>query len=568
MPGVLTMAQKTMGSATTFRASCWHGVVALALASVLMASVPALGQLGEPILIPGVVSGGGSAVDRGDNGACPYQPPGGYNFSFGGLGTGSRGAGTGGPGAQSRADGVYGFDTVRAKASVNGIFVPNTPGRCPLQRGAGSAYVTAEFGLRKAAIVEIVSDWAFLPGYDWGIYQGGSRTAALPPTVRGPGNYAIGASVWVAGGAVNIPSWNVFAEAEFRVLAPCTEITLQPGITWPCPGQTGMLSVEVVGKGPFTYQWYREGGVPVNSPGTLPAAYNDSVHRATLVIPNIALSDYGRYYVAIETPLGLCTNVVSNLGTIAAPGLLAGVCCDTTSSACRVSILGCCEAHETFVNAGACEPSPCPEPVGRCCFPGGDCCVLRATACPPSAFFTPGTTCGDNVCIRITQSVSTTCGGSIPSVPTVRRFSFRASQACCNFTTGACVVLAPGLPCAPGFEPLLGKVTCDPVACPEPPSIEGACCVGGFCSLVTNVEQCQGAGMRFAAGVTTCDPAVGGPACCGADVDATGSLGTDDLFTFLNLWFEGSDPRADFSGDGEVSIQDIFSFLNAWFAGC
>lgn len=62
-------------------------------------------------------------------------------------------------------------------------------------------------------------------------------------------------------------------------------------------------------------------------------------------------------------------------------------------------------------------------------------------------------------------------------------------------------------------------------------------------------------------------PVAGIAAQCPADFDASGMLGVQDIFLFLNSWF-ASEARADFNGDGVLGIQDIFDFLNAWFAGC
>jgi hypothetical protein len=54
---------------------------------------------------------------------------------------------------------------------------------------------------------------------------------------------------------------------------------------------------------------------------------------------------------------------------------------------------------------------------------------------------------------------------------------------------------------------------------------------------------------------------------CRADFDRSGTLGTQDIFEFLNAWFAG-EARADFNGADGLTVQDIFDFLNAWFAGC
>lgn len=62
-------------------------------------------------------------------------------------------------------------------------------------------------------------------------------------------------------------------------------------------------------------------------------------------------------------------------------------------------------------------------------------------------------------------------------------------------------------------------------------------------------------------------PVTGAVALCRADFNTSGGLEAQDIFDFLNAWFEGV-PSADFDGDGIVDVPDIFAFLNAWFAGC
>jgi hypothetical protein len=54
---------------------------------------------------------------------------------------------------------------------------------------------------------------------------------------------------------------------------------------------------------------------------------------------------------------------------------------------------------------------------------------------------------------------------------------------------------------------------------------------------------------------------------CAADFDASGALSVQDIFEFLNAWFNG-DPRADFNNVNGLGVQDIFDFLSAWFVGC
>lgn len=55
-------------------------------------------------------------------------------------------------------------------------------------------------------------------------------------------------------------------------------------------------------------------------------------------------------------------------------------------------------------------------------------------------------------------------------------------------------------------------------------------------------------------------------ASCPADFNSDGGVSVQDIFDFLNAWFQG-DPSADINGGG-LGVQDIFDFLTLWFAGC
>lgn len=56
------------------------------------------------------------------------------------------------------------------------------------------------------------------------------------------------------------------------------------------------------------------------------------------------------------------------------------------------------------------------------------------------------------------------------------------------------------------------------------------------------------------------------PPVCTADFDHSGTVGVQDIFSYLAAWFAG-DPAADINSGG-VSVQDLFEFLALWFAGC
>lgn len=54
---------------------------------------------------------------------------------------------------------------------------------------------------------------------------------------------------------------------------------------------------------------------------------------------------------------------------------------------------------------------------------------------------------------------------------------------------------------------------------------------------------------------------------CRTDFDCNGSVSIDDLFLYLNAYFQQS-PGSDFNGDNSTSIDDLFLFLNQYFTGC
>lgn len=54
---------------------------------------------------------------------------------------------------------------------------------------------------------------------------------------------------------------------------------------------------------------------------------------------------------------------------------------------------------------------------------------------------------------------------------------------------------------------------------------------------------------------------------CAPDVNCSGLVTVEDIFTFLTLWFAAA-PSTNFDGQNGVDVQDIFVFLAAWFSGC
>ena len=61
------------------------------------------------------------------------------------------------------------------------------------------------------------------------------------------------------------------------------------------------------------------------------------------------------------------------------------------------------------------------------------------------------------------------------------------------------------------------------------------------------------------------------PEACPADFNASGAVGVDDLFGYLDAWFAqfnliGPGLSADFDRNNAVTVSDLFAYLDAWFA--
>ncbi len=99
--------------------------------------------------------------------------------------------------------------------------------------------------------------------------------------------------------------------SDFLYLAPDPVITTQPLPLAAAVGKTGVFSVSVVGRGPFTYQWRKDG---VNISGA---------NTATLLLPNLQASSVASYDVVITNSAGTVTSAAVALTVESAvPGVL------------------------------------------------------------------------------------------------------------------------------------------------------------------------------------------------------------------------------------------------------
>lgn len=123
-----------------------------------------------------------------------------------------------------------------------------------------------------------------------------------------------------------------------------------------------------------------------------------------------------------------------------------------------------------------------------------------------------------------------------------------------------------------GFELTLDRSIGD--ICTTAPPVAGACCfgdvhggLGNRCSVLTPAACTTSAG-NFRGASSVCGTASTNPTtCCRANINANSGVTVQDVFDFLNAWFNGL-PEGDFNGQGGATVQDVFDFLSAWFAGC
>ncbi len=315
------------------------------------------------------------------------------------------------------------------------------------------------------------------------------------------------------------------------------------------------------------------------------------------------------------------------------PSSCPGACCNPATGACNIVAQNLCTAPRIFLGVGV----PCPTTL---CTPGGCCngtfgsCFIATSpqACQAAGFgniwLGVGSTCNPNPCLGACclpngQCIITSfanCGGTIGGSigywlgagSTCTPVSCRGS--CC--TANGCIITNPNN-CTNGSWGGPGTF-CTPNPCP------GACCTWNGTCVITLQANCQGFGSSWrGAGVTCtpnpcrgacCKPPIFGGlgsvcvsttwigcllqngqwqgygttcqtppgsgnfvTCCKANKDMVGGLTINDLFSFLNAWFNNCQGQpgspcfgmtADFDNNGILNFNDIFAFLNAWFAGC
>ncbi|MCC6320976.1 MAG: hypothetical protein IT438_06000 [Phycisphaerales bacterium] len=305
----------------------------------------------------------------------------------------------------------------------------------------------------------------------------------------------------------------------------------------------------------------------------------------------------------------------SKLGCLPA----TGSCCDAGTGACIVNQQVDCLG--AWTENGVCDPNPCPQPPGACCFTGGTCQSRDANSCAGfgGTFLGVGTTCVTNACVAraccipsngaclaglfpaqcaaaggVSQGVGSTCDVNNCPQPT---------GACCFTATGFCALDTQANCTIPGTVWAGAGVACSQASCPstgaccaasgfcsaetasscagvpgatfqgvgtsctpDPCVSSGACCCGSTCMVVAPAS-CVGANHAYIGNNTACNPAGNSTSpCCKADYNQVGGISVQDIFDYLAGYFSTED-CANINQTGGISVQDIFDFLSAYFAG-
>jgi hypothetical protein len=231
----------------------------------------------------------------------------------------------------------------------------------------------------------------------------------------------------------------------------------------------------------------------------------------------------------------LCANAIAVgdtlVGSPSVTGTNAGALTDSATDGCFNSGLRDVWYTYTPVNSGSVTFSLCTPPASGLQF---DTILSIRTACGTTE---TNANCDDDTCAPLSRLTRSLVAGT----------NYRIRVAGFGGETGDFVLTVIG-----------GGGT-----------VSGACCRGAICSTTTS-NACTGPFTAFTSAGAACN--AGGnnrTPCCRADFDHNGAASIDDLFIFLNQWFQAAPSTAVSSnGASAPNLDDIFIYLNIWFAGC
>ncbi len=173
-------------------------------------------------------------------------------------------------------------------------------------------------------------------------------------------------------------------------------------------------------------------------PGSTPSRrrFWDEVTQAVIASQKVAGSN-----VSVEEHQGYGSIInAPSSGRRATPSGEVGACCDEEGN-CTITTEGGCSG--TFQGLGTdCDPNPCEQPLGACCYEDETCDDLTASDCEDSGgnWQGAGTTCDDD---------PYPCICFFPGPTSVTLSGISISCSCLEYFTGNCLGASSSLSCPP-----------------------------------------------------------------------------------------------------------------------
>ena len=216
-----------------------------------------------------------------------------------------------------------------------------------------------------------------------------------------------------------------------------------------------------------------------------------------------------------------------------------GACCPGDGH-CFVGTQAACPMGAPWTSGGGCSPSPCPTSSGACCYADGSCDLVTpaacssaanalyqgdSTACGLSTCGSAGACCSSGGCTLVLQGACLASGGTwlgagaiCDTLPQHNTIFGETSGSCC--VGSSCTVYPDVYLCTSASSSAVWtpNSTCIATICGG----DGACCntSSGVCVMTTNLSACQGGfGGNWTPG-TACAPSPCpsvGPCCNSAD---------------------------------------------------
>lgn len=342
-------------------------------------------------------------------------------------------------------------------------------------------------------------------------------------------------------------------------------------------------------------------GAPAFNPVLGACDTNSCINGVAAQINATTLLAGENYYLRVSNPAG----AAAGTHTVRVEAISTGACCDPDSGSCTASSTGSCAPGSIFQGAGStCTPNPCITAGNDDCagaFPlqlgvpvTGNTLTATTTASLNTFPCATGGTDGKDVFFTFTPSLTvlfdiTACGSSFDTVLSVH-------SACPPTTSNRLICNDNAVPSCDASQPFSSRIPQVQLlsghtyyiriagfqndAGPYRIAVNGTgvCCRGSTCNAALSTpDACfgsmpagSGVGVQFASAGGGCNTVgILTTPCCHGDFNKSGGVSVDDLFSYVNRWFEGN-VFCDISSNGASApgVDDLFQFLSAYFSGC